>query len=102
MNDVVYSLVVKKRSFETEQNEKNTFLFWLEITKSDDQCQCFVPVSDDFFSLEELVIRLQMAFPKCVLEASTSIQYEHETCMIVKGIKQNVLKDCSENCKNLI
>lgn len=100
MNDDVYSLFVMKQSLKTEKNERKTF-FWLEITETRSDCQCFRVVSGDFCSLEELVIRLQMTFPECVLENACR-QHLYETCMIIKGIKQDVLRDCAEKHKNLI
>ena len=99
MNDDVYSLFVMKRSFLVEN--KMTSWFWLEITETRSDCQCFLAVSENFFFLEELVIRLQMAFPECVLESACR-KRPYETCMIVKRIEQDVLRDCSENYKNLI
>ena len=101
MDDAVYKLHVMKRSFKTEKNERKTF-FWLEITETRNASQCFLAVSGNFFSLEELVIRLQMAFPRCMLEESTSIQHVCETCMNVLGIEQDVLRDCTARYKNLI
>lgn len=103
MNDDAYSLFVMKRSFEMEKNERKTF-FWLEIIETENDSRCFVPVSEDFFSLEEIVIKLQMMFPECVLEnvCGREVYDTYETCMIVKRIKQNVLRDCAENCKNLM
>lgn len=100
MNDDVCSLFVMKRSLKTEKNERKTF-FWLEITEPRNDSQCSLAVSGDFCSLEELVIRLQMMFPERVLE-SAHRQCPYETCMIVKGIKQDVLRDCLENYKSLM
>lgn len=83
MNDVVHRLLVMKRSFFKTRNDS----------------QCFLAVSEDFFSLERACHTVEdgVLFQNVCLRMCAV-----EMCMIVKGIEQDVLKTCAECLKNLI